>query len=112
MQSIDALADALAEFEGGVVCISHDAQLLHTVCADEERAEVWLVEHGTVTKYDGYFDDYRESLLKEIADEMDADDAAAARAAAERAAAAAAVAAAASGQGYVNPLISNPDLLK
>jgi len=78
---VDALADALAEFEGGVIVISHDAQLLETVCADEERAEVWLVEDGAVTKYDGYFEDYRDELLKEISAEMEADDAAAAAAA-------------------------------
>lgn len=112
MQSIDALADALAEFEGGVIVISHDAQLLQTVCADEERAEVWLVEDGAVAKYDGYFEDYRDDLLKEISAEMEADDAAAAAAAKDKAdAAATAAAAAAPGAGFVNPLISNPALL-
>jgi hypothetical protein len=40
MQSIDALCDALDEFEGGVVVISHDAQLLQRLCADEERSQV------------------------------------------------------------------------
>ena len=38
-QSIDALAEALEAFEGGVVIISHDAQLLTRVC-DEETSEV------------------------------------------------------------------------
>jgi ATP-binding cassette subfamily F protein 1 len=45
MQSIDALCDALEEFQGGVVVISHDSQLLSRLCADEERSEV-----GTVTE--------------------------------------------------------------
>ncbi len=40
MQSIDALCDALEEFEGGIVVISHDAQLLSRLCEDEERSQV------------------------------------------------------------------------
>ena len=40
MQSIDALCDAVEEFGGGVVVISHDAQLLSRLCADEERSQV------------------------------------------------------------------------
>jgi ATP-binding cassette, subfamily F, member 1 len=38
MQSIDALSEALVDFEGGVVIISHDAQLLSRVC--DENSEV------------------------------------------------------------------------
>ena len=40
MQSIDALCDAVGEFTGGVVVISHDAQLLSRLCADEEKSQV------------------------------------------------------------------------
>ena len=40
MQSVDALCDAVEEFEGGVIVISHDAQLLSRICADEERSQV------------------------------------------------------------------------
>ena len=40
MQSIDALCDAVEGFGGGVVVISHDAQLLSRLCADEERSQV------------------------------------------------------------------------
>ena len=45
MQSIDALADALEEFEGGVVIISHDARLLSRICDDagEPLGGGWLV---------------------------------------------------------------------
>jgi hypothetical protein len=34
LQSIDALAEALEEFSGGVVVISHDARLLSRICDD------------------------------------------------------------------------------
>ena len=74
MQSIDALCDAVEEFTGGVVVISHDAQLLARLCADEERSEVWVVEDGRIRGYDGDFEDYRNELIKEIRDELDADE--------------------------------------
>lgn len=61
------------QFEGGVVVISHDSQLLSRVCDDAERSEVWLVEDGEVERYDGYFEEYKAELVKEIADEMDED---------------------------------------
>ncbi|KAK2080085.1 hypothetical protein QBZ16_002481 [Prototheca wickerhamii] len=74
MQSIDALADALESFEGGVVIISHDSRLLSRICDDQEHAEVWIVEDGTVERYDGDFEDYKTELIKEIAAEMDEDE--------------------------------------
>jgi ATP-binding cassette, subfamily F, member 1 len=74
MQSIDALADAIEEYDGGVLIISHDSRLLSRVCDDAERAEVWIVEDGTVEVYDGDFDDYKSELIKEISAEMDEDE--------------------------------------
>lgn len=82
MQSIDALADALEDYEGGVVIISHDSRLLSRVCDDAERAEVWIVENGMVEQYDGDFEDYKSELIKEIAAELDEDEREAAAAAA------------------------------
>ncbi|KAK1319208.1 ABC transporter F family member 4 [Acorus calamus] len=71
MQSIDALADALDEFTGGVVLVSHDSRLISRVCDDEERSEIWVVEDGLVNRFDGTFEDYKEELLKEIKAEVD-----------------------------------------
>jgi ATP-binding cassette subfamily F protein 1 len=66
MASIDALADALEAFDGGIVVISHDARLLARICDEEERAEVLVVECGRVRKYDGGFDDYRSELRQSL----------------------------------------------
>ncbi len=74
MQSIDALSDAIKEFEGGVIIISHDSQLLSQVCEDEERSEVWVVDNGEIERYDGYFEDYKAELVKEIHDELEDDE--------------------------------------
>eukprot|EP00271_Cylindrocystis_brebissonii_P000806 TRINITY_DN1099_c1_g3_i1.p1 TRINITY_DN1099_c1_g3~~TRINITY_DN1099_c1_g3_i1.p1 ORF type:complete len:867 (+),score=254.64 TRINITY_DN1099_c1_g3_i1:165-2765(+) len=71
MQSIDALADALDEFTGGVVLVSHDARLISRVCEDEERSELWLVDDGVVTKYPGSFEEYKKELIQEIIEEVE-----------------------------------------
>jgi len=71
MQSIDALADALDEFTGGVVLVSHDSRLISRVCEDEQRSEIWVVEAGTVNKYDGTFEDYKDELMEEIKKEVE-----------------------------------------
>ncbi|XAR54625.1 Adenosinetriphosphatase [Bertholletia excelsa] len=71
MQSIDALADALDEFSGGVVLVSHDSRLISRVCDDEERSQIWVVENGTVMTFPGNFEEYKEELLKEIRAEVD-----------------------------------------
>jgi ATP-binding cassette subfamily F protein 3 len=54
IDSREALALALADYEGAVILISHDRHLTQTV-ADR----LWLVEDGTVRAYDGDLDDYR-----------------------------------------------------
>jgi ATP-binding cassette subfamily F protein 1 len=71
MQSIDALADALDEFSGGVLLVSHDARLISRVCEEEENSVVWVVEDGSVRKYPGSFDDYKKELTEEIRAEVE-----------------------------------------
>lgn len=74
MQSIDALADALDTFEGGVVIISHDSRLLETICSDEERSEVWDVQDGVVRRYESDFEDYKSELIASIREEFQEED--------------------------------------
>lgn len=71
MQSIDALGDALEEFTGGVVLVSHDSRLISRVCEDEEKSETWVVDNGAVRKFPGTFEEYKEELQKEIKAEVD-----------------------------------------
>nr|POE64662.1 abc transporter f family member 4 [Quercus suber] len=72
MQSIDALADALDEFTGGVILLSHDSRLISRVCEDEEKSEIWVVENGTVSTFPGIFKEYKEELQRQIKAEVDA----------------------------------------
>ncbi|XVF47264.1 hypothetical protein PTKIN_Ptkin03bG0095400 [Pterospermum kingtungense] len=71
MQSIDALADALDEFTGGVVLVSHDSRLISRVCEDEEKSQIWVVDNGTVNTFPGTFEEYKEELQREIRAEVD-----------------------------------------
>lgn len=71
MQSIDALADALDEFTGGVVLVSHDSRLISRVCDDEEKSEIWVVDNGSVEAFPGSFEEYKEELQREIRAEVD-----------------------------------------
>ena len=55
----DALVSALNEFNGTVILISHDQQLL-AGCVDE----FFLVDQGEVTRFDGDLDDYKKWLVE------------------------------------------------
>src|ERR1700728_376491 len=53
-----ALAEAINEFPGAVIMVSHDRYLIEA-CADQ----LWVVADHTVTTYDGDLDDYRRTVL-------------------------------------------------
>ena len=61
IETIDALAEGLRNFDGGVVLVSHDARL---IC--EAGCELWIVDNKTVTRFEGEFEEYRDQLLEEI----------------------------------------------
>jgi ATP-binding cassette subfamily F protein 3 len=58
VDSRQALVQAINDFGGAVVLISHDPHLIE-LCADR----LWLVKDGTVRGFDGDLDDYRQLLL-------------------------------------------------
>lgn len=61
LESIDALADALSTFKGGVVIVTHDERLIRaTECV------LYVVEHYSIEEIEGDFDDYRQEILDEL----------------------------------------------
>jgi ATP-binding cassette subfamily F protein 2 len=61
MATIDALADSINSFEGGLVLVSHDFRLISQV-ADE----IWICDNQSVKKFDGDIMDYKEQLRESI----------------------------------------------
>ncbi len=53
-----ALAEAINEFPGAVLMVSHDRYLIEA-CAER----LWVVADGTVTSFEGDLDDYRRLVL-------------------------------------------------
>jgi ATP-binding cassette subfamily F protein 3 len=53
-----ALAEAINEFPGAIIMVSHDRYLIEA-CADQ----LWVVADRKVTPYDGDLDDYRRAVL-------------------------------------------------
>jgi ATP-binding cassette, subfamily F, member 3 len=59
MEMREALAEALAEFNGALVLVSHDRHLIG-MCCDS----FWRVSDGSVTAFDGDLDDYANWLRR------------------------------------------------
>lgn len=57
VETREALATALAEFEGSVLMVSHDRHLLRTTVDS-----FWIVADGTVAEFDGDLEDYQQWL--------------------------------------------------
>lgn len=58
IESIDALAEAINEYEGGVIIVSHDERLIR-----ETGCTLYVIEEQTINEIDGEFDDYRKEVL-------------------------------------------------
>lgn len=59
MESIDALADAINAFEGGMVLVSHDFRLLQ-----QTAREILICNHKSVKKWPGTIEEYKRHLQK------------------------------------------------
>ena len=60
IDSREALIEAINDFPGAVVLVSHDRHLL-----DLTADRLWLVDQSRVTPFDGDLDDYRRQMLGE-----------------------------------------------
>jgi len=61
METIDALAEAINGYEGGVVLVSHDFRLI-----DQVAEEIWICEKQTVTKWEGDILSYKDHLKAKV----------------------------------------------
>lgn len=61
IETIDALVDAINNFNGGIVVVTHDQRLI-----EECDCTLWVVEKQGVTPWVKGFDDYKSTLLEEM----------------------------------------------
>merc|ERR1719457_226333 len=61
IETIDALAEAINEFEGGMMLVSHDFRLISQVAQ-----EIWVCEHQTITKWKKDILAYKQHLKSRI----------------------------------------------
>jgi ATP-binding cassette subfamily F protein 2 len=61
MECIDALADAIKAFKGGVVLVSHDFRLI-----DQVAEEIWVVEDKKVTPWKKDIRLYKKKLMQSM----------------------------------------------
>ncbi|KAK3316290.1 P-loop containing nucleoside triphosphate hydrolase protein [Apodospora peruviana] len=57
IEAMDALSEALREFQGGVLMVSHDVTMLQTVCTS-----LWVCDNGTVEKFPGDVQAYKKRI--------------------------------------------------
>ncbi|XP_024365695.1 ABC transporter F family member 1 [Physcomitrium patens] len=59
IETIDSLAEALNEWDGGLVLVSHDFRLINQVAK-----EIWVCEKKTITRWNGDIMDFKRHLKK------------------------------------------------
>lgn len=61
IETIDSLAEAIRDFEGGLILVSHDFRLINQVAE-----EIWVCENKTVTKWSHDIAAYKNHLKKNV----------------------------------------------
>merc|ERR1712226_55887 len=64
LETIDALADAINGFNGGMVLVSHDFRLINQVAN-----EIWECRDGDIHKWEGNIISYKDHLIEHMNDE-------------------------------------------
>uniref|UniRef100_A0A6Q2X1Q5 ABC transporter domain-containing protein n=1 Tax=Esox lucius TaxID=8010 RepID=A0A6Q2X1Q5_ESOLU len=65
IESIDALSEAINEYKGAVIIVSHDARLI-----TETSCQLWVVEDRSVNQIDGDFEDYKREVLESLGETL------------------------------------------
>lgn len=65
IESIDALAEAINEYKGGVIIVTHDERLIR-----ETECNLYVIEDQTINEIDGDFDDYRKEVLDSLGEQI------------------------------------------
>jgi len=61
IETIDSLADAINDFKGGVILVSHDMRLISQVAK-----EIWECDKRTITRFIGEISDYKAFLARRV----------------------------------------------
>ncbi|XP_067281490.1 ATP-binding cassette sub-family F member 1 isoform X2 [Pseudorasbora parva] len=65
IESIDALSEAINEYKGAVIIVSHDARLI-----TETQCHLWVVEDQSINQIDGDFEDYKREVLEALGETL------------------------------------------
>ncbi|KAI5607762.1 ATP-binding cassette sub-family F member 1 isoform X1 [Silurus asotus] len=65
IESIDALSEAINEYKGAVIIVSHDARLI-----TETQCHLWVVENRSIIQIDGDFEDYKREVLEALGETL------------------------------------------
>ncbi|EEP80804.1 protein GCN20 [Uncinocarpus reesii 1704] len=60
IEAMDALSEALQNFQGGVLIVSHDVTLLQNVCTS-----LWVCDKGSVEKFSGDVNAYKKRISEQ-----------------------------------------------
>ncbi|KAL0233719.1 hypothetical protein PCE1_002226 [Barthelona sp. PCE] len=63
--AIDSLCNALNEYKGAVVIVSHDFRLI-----DKVANEIWVIENEEVRQWEGDIYDYKNYLLSKVSEDV------------------------------------------